>query len=94
MISLISKSATEAKLRGSKRVTAAHMKQAVLKAEQFDFLNEIVSKVADAPAPSSGGVGGGGGKTEDEDEEGGAPTTGTKKRKSGGRKRKAKGEEE
>jgi len=93
MISLISKSATEAKLRGSKRVTAAHMKQAVLKAEQFDFLNDIVSKVADVPAPS----GGGGGKTDDEDEEGGAapstPAAGTKKRKSAARKRKVKGEE-
>jgi hypothetical protein len=50
MISLVTKAAAEAKARSSKRVTSAHLKQAVSKDEQFDFLTEIVSKVADAPA--------------------------------------------
>ncbi|PVI04431.1 histone-fold-containing protein [Periconia macrospinosa] len=50
MISLVTKAAAEAKARNSKRVGAIHLKHAVTKDEQFDFLNEIVSKVADAPA--------------------------------------------
>ncbi|CAI6337077.1 unnamed protein product [Periconia digitata] len=51
MISLVTKAAAEAKERNSKRVSAVHLKNAVTKDEQFDFLNDIVSKVADAPAP-------------------------------------------
>jgi Dr1-associated corepressor len=54
MISLVTKSANFAKSAGSKRVTAAHLKQAVQTDEQFDFLGEIVGKVADAPAKSEG----------------------------------------
>ncbi|KAL8732094.1 MAG: hypothetical protein Q9166_003048 [cf. Caloplaca sp. 2 TL-2023] len=76
MISVVTKAANEAKSRSSKRVTAAHLKNAVEKDEQFDFLAEIVSKVPDAPAPkkegseepmegkkkrAAGGTGGGGG---------------------------------
>jgi hypothetical protein len=53
MISLVTKSATEAKKRGQKRVTASHLKQAVMSDEQFDFLHEIVSKVPDAPPPGT-----------------------------------------
>lgn len=49
MISLVTKAAAEAKSRNSKRVGALHLKQAITKNEQFDFLNDIVSKVADAP---------------------------------------------
>lgn len=49
MISLVTKAATEAKQRNSKRVGAIHLKQAITRNEQFDFLNDIVSKVADAP---------------------------------------------
>ncbi|KAH6625718.1 DNA polymeras-like protein epsilon subunit C [Boeremia exigua] len=49
MISLVTKAAAEAKQRNSKRVGAVHLKQAIVKNEQFDFLNDIVSKVADAP---------------------------------------------
>ncbi|KAJ4337805.1 hypothetical protein N0V87_004358 [Didymella glomerata] len=52
MISLVTKAATEAKQRNSKRVGAVHLKQAITKNEQFDFLNDIVSKVADAPEKS------------------------------------------
>ncbi|KAF2198047.1 histone-fold-containing protein [Delitschia confertaspora ATCC 74209] len=75
MISLVTKSAAEAKARSSKRVTAAHLKQAVEKDEQFDFLSEIVSKVADAPAASD--------KTDPD-----AMDVDGKKRKGAGRKKK------
>jgi hypothetical protein len=50
MISLVTKAAAEAKARNSKRVNTIHLKQAVTNDEQFDFLSEIVSKVADAPS--------------------------------------------
>ena len=36
-------------MKGSKRVTASYLKQAVENDEQLDFLKDIVSKVADAP---------------------------------------------
>ncbi|KAI4126225.1 MAG: hypothetical protein LQ338_003849 [Usnochroma carphineum] len=51
MISIVTKAANEAKAKSSKRVTAAHLKRAVEKDEQLDFLAEIISKVPDAPAP-------------------------------------------
>ncbi|KAL8910523.1 MAG: hypothetical protein Q9171_004182 [Xanthocarpia ochracea] len=51
MISVVTKAADEAKLRSSKRVTAAHLKQAIEKDEQFDFLAEHVANVPDVPAP-------------------------------------------
>ncbi|KAK0637926.1 DNA polymerase epsilon subunit C [Lasiodiplodia hormozganensis] len=74
MISLVTKAATEAKNRSSKRVSAAHLKQAVLQDEHFDFLNDIVNKVSDAPAPA---------------DRGGSPEEGEgKKRKAGRKKRK------
>lgn len=50
MIQLISKSAEEARDRSSKRVTAAHLKQAVVKDQVFDFLDDIISKVQDPTA--------------------------------------------
>jgi len=53
MISVVTKAATEAHSRQAKRVTAAHLKQAVQNDEQMDFLGEILAKVQDAPAPSS-----------------------------------------
>ncbi|QDS74707.1 hypothetical protein FKW77_000606 [Venturia effusa] len=82
MISLVTKAASEARARGSKRVGAAHLKQAVQKEEQFDFLTEIVSKVPDAPAPRA--------KDEDSDE----PMDGVGKKKRGAPRRKRKGSEE
>jgi hypothetical protein len=54
MISLVTKAAAEAKSRNSKRVNTLHLKQAITNNEQFDFLNDIVSKVADAPEKSEG----------------------------------------
>ncbi|KAE9976248.1 hypothetical protein BLS_007876 [Venturia inaequalis] len=82
MISLVTKAVSEARARGSKRVTAAHLKQAVQKEEQFDFLTEIVSKVPDAPAPRA--------KEDDSDE----PMEGVGKKKRGAPRRKRKGSEE
>ena len=49
MISVVTKAAHEARLKSSKRVTAAHLKAAVAKDEQMDFLEQIISKVPDAP---------------------------------------------
>ncbi|KAL3471962.1 histone-fold-containing protein [Aspergillus californicus] len=49
MISLVSKAAKEAKDRNSKRVTASHLKQAVVKDEVLDFLADIIAKVPDQP---------------------------------------------
>ncbi|KAH7408709.1 DNA polymerase-like protein epsilon subunit C [Phaeosphaeria sp. MPI-PUGE-AT-0046c] len=54
MISLVTKAAAEARTRNSKRVNTLHLKQAITNNEQFDFLNDIVSKVADAPEKSEG----------------------------------------
>jgi Dr1-associated corepressor len=50
MISIVTKAAGEARQRSSKRVLPTHLKQAVLADERFDFLNDIVGKVADAPS--------------------------------------------
>lgn len=81
MISVVTKAANEAKAKSSRRVTAAHLKQAVAKDVQLDFLAEIISKVPDAPAPKK-----------DDDSEGAAES---KKKKSstssgGGTKRRKK----
>lgn len=62
MISLVTKAAVEAKSRNSKRVNTVHLKQAIMNNEQFDFLNDIVSKVADAPERSDDLSGDGGKK--------------------------------
>jgi hypothetical protein len=49
MISLVAKSSSLARNNNSKRVTATHLKKAIEGDEQFDFLNEIVSRIAEAP---------------------------------------------
>ena len=77
MISVITKAADEAKAKSSKRVTAAHLKAAVQKDEQLDFLAEIISKVPDAPAPKAA-------KEEANDSEEGM----AEKKKKGGRRKK------
>lgn len=53
MISLAFSSAEQARARNSKRVTAAHLKLAVSKDDQFDFLSDIAEKIADAPAAAA-----------------------------------------
>lgn len=78
MISLVTKAAAEARIKGSKRVTPVHLKQAVEKDEQLDFLAEIISKVQDAPAAK---------KKEEEDSEE-AEGGKSKKKKGSGKRRK------
>ena len=78
MITLVTKAATEASNRQSKRVTAAHLKQAVLADESLDFLQEIVSRVAD-PTEKKGRA-----KSEDSAE----PEEGGKKKRGGVRRKK------
>lgn len=87
MISLVTKAADQARECGSKRVLAAHLKQAVLDDDQFDYLQDIVSKVADAPSKNAD-------KQEDSDEamDGGAPPK--RKRAAGGGRRKRKDSDE
>jgi Dr1-associated corepressor len=75
MISLVCKAAQEAGARSQKRITAAHLKQAIAKDEQFDFLQDIIAKVPDAPAAGE--------KTEE-----GEDGADSKKKKVGRRKRK------
>ncbi|PWW77490.1 histone-fold-containing protein, partial [Tuber magnatum] len=49
MVSLCDKAALQARMRNSKRITAGHLKEAVLHEDQFDFLAEIIAKVPDIP---------------------------------------------
>lgn len=83
MISVVTKAANEARAKQSKRVTAAHLKQAVMKDDQLDFLEQIISKVPDAPAPSKK-------EKEEDSEEGGEG----KRKKKGGTKRKKKDDDD
>ncbi|CAF9933799.1 MAG: hypothetical protein ALECFALPRED_005755 [Alectoria fallacina] len=83
MISVVTKAAAEARAKQSKRVTAAHLKQAVMKDDQLDFLAEIISKAPDAPAPSKK-------EKEEDSEEGGEG----KRKKKGGTKKKKKDDDE
>ena len=69
MISITLSSAAEAKERGSKRVTGQHLKQAVQKAEQFDFLSEVVARISDAPTSKDGGKVKGEAASDEDDEE-------------------------
>ncbi|KAK5949577.1 hypothetical protein OHC33_009384 [Knufia fluminis] len=91
MIALVNKGAITAQSQNSKRVTATHLKTALLEDPQYDFLNEICENVADEAARKPK-VKGEPKSEESEDEDiGGGP----KKRKAGagggGRKRKAGG---
>lgn len=55
MIALVSRAAQEARSTSSKRITAKHLKQAIAKEEEYDFLRDIIAKVPDAPAPDEKG---------------------------------------
>ncbi|MDI1489021.1 MAG: hypothetical protein OHK93_008298 [Ramalina farinacea] len=59
IISLTLKASSVARDKSSRRVTASHLKQAVQGDEQLDFLEQIVSKVPDAPTASKVEKGGG-----------------------------------
>ncbi|KGM91692.1 negative cofactor 2 transcription regulator complex subunit BUR6 [Paracoccidioides brasiliensis Pb18] len=75
MISLVTKAAQEAKNRSSKRVTAAHLKEAIGKDEVLDFLADIISKVPDQST---------GGKKDDD----GSDHNDGRRKKGGGRRKK------
>lgn len=79
MISLVTKSASLARAGNSKRVTAVHLKKAIEADEQFDFLNEIVAKVAEGPDAGQG-------KRTKEEEDGGSESDEKPKKK--GRRKK------
>ena len=95
IISIVLKSSSVARSRSSKRVTAAHLKQAVQNDEQMDFLADIIAKVPDAPAPGSRAEGkkkSGAAEGDDSSDEAYAEGGGSKKRKgvgTGRRKRKS-----
>jgi hypothetical protein len=85
MISLVTKSASVAKTSSSKRVTAQHLKKAIEADEQFDFLNEIVSRVVEGPDAGGKRVKSEEGSDDDMDVDGG------KGRGGAGAAKKAKG---
>ncbi len=89
MIALVTKAAAEAKDRSSKRVTAAHIKQAVIKDQTFDFLQEIIEKVPD-PTEKKGGNSGRA-ASEDIDDGGGGPA---KRKRAARGKKKADSDED
>lgn len=78
MISIVTKAGDVARAKSSKRVTPAHLKQAVQHDDQFDFLADIIAKVPDAPAP----------KKKDETEDSDEVMNGSKKKKRAGTKRR------
>lgn len=69
MIALVTKGASEAKANNSKRVTATHLKHALLTDPQFDFLNEICESIPDEGGKGSKGHAKSEAKSEDSDEE-------------------------
>lgn len=91
MIALVSKGSLNAKEQSSKRVTATHLKNALLSDSQFDFLNEICENVAEEGGgkrkKADGSAGGNKSEESDADEE--IVGAGQKKK---GRVRKKKGQ--
>ena len=87
MIALVTKGATEAKSGNSKRVTAQHLKTALMNDGQFDFLSEICENIPDEG--SKKGRAKSEAKSEDSDEE-----VKPKAKGKGGRKRKADTDDE
>ncbi|KAG0636297.1 histone-fold-containing protein [Tuber brumale] len=95
MVSLCDKAALQARMRNSKRITAGHLKEAVLHEDQFDFLAEIIAKVPDIPLPSEnqGGAGSGSGGDAEESVGGGGDATPSVKKTRKPRQRKVKDED-
>ena len=56
MIQLVQKGVSEARSKNGKKVSAAHLKNAIVADKQFDFLGEICEKVSDQ-APGAKGEG-------------------------------------
>jgi len=84
MIALVSGAAEKAKEKGGKRVTAQHLKMVVEGDEQFDFLTDIVGRVAEVQE----GAGGEGRKRKGAKEEGSESEEEEKKPKKGKGRRK------
>lgn len=84
MISLVTKAATEAREKSSKRVTAMHIKQAVEKDQNFDFLMDTISKISEQPEGKKGSKA----RSESPD-----PAEDAKRKKGGGRKKKTESED-
>lgn len=90
MIALVSGAAEKAREKGGKKVTAAHLKAVVEgNPDQFDFLNEIVSRVGEGVE----GAGGEGRKRKGGVKEGGSSESEEEKKVKKGRGRRKKGEE-
>lgn len=68
MVALCDKATAQARQRNSKRITAAHLKQAVLNEEQFDFLEGIIEKAPDIMGPQESSAHSNGGGDSDEHE--------------------------
>jgi Dr1-associated corepressor len=83
MIELVTKSASLAKSSNSKRVTAQHLKKAIEGDEQYDFLTEIVSRVAEGPDAGGKRV-----KSEDGSEDEDMDKSGRSAKKAKGRRKK------
>jgi histone H3/H4 len=83
MVQIVSKSADVAKDKNSKRITAQMLKQAVDSNQQWDFLQDIVSKVSEKEEPAKTGKA----KAETESDEEVAEAE-PKKKGRGGRKKK------
>ncbi|KAH7416839.1 putative DNA polymerase epsilon subunit C [Cadophora sp. MPI-SDFR-AT-0126] len=88
MIALVGGAADKAREKGGKKVTAQHLKSVVLGSEQFDFLAEIVGRVAEVQE----GAGGEGRKRKGKEEKDSESSEEEKKPKKG-RGRKKKGDE-
>ena len=95
IISLTLKSSSIAREKSSRRITAAHLKQAVQGDDQLDFLEQIVSKVPDAPTTSKAEGKKKGGVTEGEESSDEAYAEPVKKRKAAGtRKKRSRGSDD
>lgn len=85
MVQIVSKSADVAKDKNSKRITAQMLKQAVDSNQQWDFLQDIVSKVSEKEKEEPAKTG----KTKAETESDEEPAEAEPKKKArGGRKKK------
>ena len=87
MIALVAKGAMEARASNSKRVTAQHLKTALMNDGQFDFLSEICENIPDEG--SKKGRAKSEAKSEESDED-----IKPKAKGKGGRKRKAETDDE
>lgn len=102
MISMMLNSGSEARAKGSKRITGLHLKHAVSKDEQFDFLSDQVERIQDGPGgvkeksgPGAGHTGGSASEDVDAmDEDNGAGGKVKKTRIGGRRRRKVESDED